>query len=98
MIRALGTIIVSGVDQPDPSDVLCVRADHTSPSRLFDSAIWRHEPNSLQGLQRLKSHHVETWRCSFWQVNNECSTFIAVRQLVRPTSDVALAVTGAALQ
>ena len=92
--RALGTVVVGGVDQPAHGDVLCIRADQTSPSRLFNSPVWRHEAGSLPGLQRLKSYHVETWRCSCWEVENDCRTFIAVRQLSRPASDVALSVTG----
>jgi len=94
MPRALGTVIVGGVDQPAHGDVLCIRADQTSPSRISDSPVWRHEAGSLQGLQRLKSYHVETWRCSCWQVDNDCRTFIAVRQLSRPASDVALSASG----
>ncbi len=47
---------------------------------------------SLQGglhLQKTKAFYPETWKCSFWQVDNEFGTFLAVRSLNRPQSAVA---------
>ena len=69
--RALGTVVVGGVDAPECSEVLCVSQASAKRGRLFDAPAWRYEPPMLgasMNLQRLKPYHPETWRCSLWQV------------------------------
>jgi hypothetical protein len=69
--RALGTVVVGGVDAPECSEVLCVSQASAKRGRLFDAPAWRYEPPLLSAsmnLQRLKPYHPETWRCSLWQV------------------------------
>lgn len=46
--RALGTIVVPAAEQPGTNEVLCVREDLCAQSRLFDSAIWKFEPQIMQ--------------------------------------------------
>lgn len=65
--------MVGGVEAPHRSEVLCVSQAAAKRGKLFDAPAWRFEPpllNASMNLQRTKSYHPETWRCSLWQVQS----------------------------
>lgn len=77
-----GFVVVPAIDEPPQGAVRVMRADLLKPARLYDYPVW----------SGASSDNVY-WQCSMWQVDNPCSTFVAVkgndkphpRQAVSPT-------------
>jgi hypothetical protein len=63
-----GFVVVPAIDEPPQGVVRVMRADLLKPARLYDYPVW----------SGASSDNVY-WQCSMWQVDNPCSTFVAVK-------------------
>lgn len=64
----LGCVVVGAIEEPPLSVVRVLRADLVRQARLYDAPVW--SGTSSDNMY---------WQCSIWQVDNPCSTFVAVR-------------------
>lgn len=63
-----GFVVVPAIEEPPVSVVRCMRADLLQQARLYDHPVWSDT-----------SSDNPYWQCSVWQVDNACSTFVAVK-------------------
>lgn len=61
-------MVMAAIEEPPPSVVRVMRADLARPGRLYDAPVWT--GTSSDNMY---------WTASIWQVDNPCSTFVAVR-------------------
>jgi len=78
----LGYVVVPAIEEPPVSIVRCMRANLVCPARLYDSPVW--SDTSSDNMY---------WQCNIWQVDNPCSTFVAVKSSNKPSPRQALAPT-----
>lgn len=64
----LGCVVVGAIEEPPLSVARVMRADLVRAARLYDAPVW--SGTSSDNMY---------WQCSIWQVDNPCSTFVAVR-------------------
>jgi vacuolar protein sorting-associated protein 13A/C len=64
----LGHVVVPAIEEPPLNIVRVMRADLVAPGKLYHAPVW--SASSSDNLY---------WQCDIWQVDNACSTFVAVR-------------------
>ncbi|KAL4527774.1 hypothetical protein Ndes2437A_g02912 [Nannochloris sp. 'desiccata'] len=105
---AMGAVVVGGPSVPSVDEYLCVRTDLTQSARVFDSPIWAYDPipgpanhpitpplqgsGSQQPLPLQQGYQPEAWKVAIWPVDSRLGTFIVVRALNKPPSEVARSV------
>lgn len=61
-------MVVPAIEEPPLNTVRVMRADLVTGSKLYNSPVW--SGTSSDNMY---------WQCDVWQVDNDCSTFVAVR-------------------
>lgn len=64
----LGHVVVPAIEEPPLNIVRVMRADLVESSRPYHAPVW--SGSSSDNMY---------WQCDVWQVDNTCSTFVAVR-------------------
>lgn len=91
---ALGALVQGASEIPPLDACLCIREDLAQPSQVFSSPIWTFDPVApLQGggLGGVASSAAtsENWKVSIWPLDSRLNTFIAVRGLQKPPTELA---------
>lgn len=61
-------MVVPAIEEPPLNIVRVMRTDLVAPSRPYHAPVW--SGTSSDNMY---------WQCDVWQVDNTCSTFVAVR-------------------
>lgn len=76
----VGYVAVPAIEEPPLSIVRCMRSDLLKQGRMYDYPVW--SDTSSDNMY---------WQCSIWQVDNSCSTFVAVKSTNKPHPNMARA-------
>eukprot|EP00878_Enallax_costatus_P013777 GHUV01014408.1.p1 GENE.GHUV01014408.1~~GHUV01014408.1.p1 ORF type:complete len:898 (+),score=328.70 GHUV01014408.1:398-3091(+) len=76
----VGYVAVPAIEEPPLGIVRCMRSDLLKQGRIYDYPVW--SDTSSDNMY---------WQCSIWQVDNACSTFVAVKSTNKPHPHMARA-------